>query len=87
MATTTVRIKPDTHRRLKDLASADNASLSDMLDRVVKEEERRRFWKAVNDSYERLRADPEAWAEWQAEVALWETTSADGLPEEPDDAW
>lgn len=87
MTTTTVRIKPKTLNTLKNLAAEDNASLADMLDFVVKEEERRRFWKAVNASYEALRADLEAWAEWQAEVALWETMSADGLPDEPEDAW
>jgi hypothetical protein len=33
--------------------------------------------------YERLRADPEAWAEYQREIALWDALSSDGLEDEP----
>lgn len=38
---------------------------------------------ALDAEYEKLRADPKAWAEEEAERALWDTTSADGLEDEP----
>ena len=30
---------------------------------------------------------PESWAEWKSEMALWDTTLADGLPDEPEGEW
>jgi hypothetical protein len=37
----------------------------------------------VNASYAALRADPEAWQEYQAELAAWDVTLADGLDDDP----
>jgi hypothetical protein len=41
------------------------------------------WWEAVNASYARLRADPVASAEFDAEIALWDVTLMDGLEEWP----
>jgi hypothetical protein len=38
-----------------------------------------RFWARARADYERLRADPVAWAHFQAEVAMWDTVAGDGL--------
>ncbi len=87
MTTTTVRIKPETLERLKELAKDDGTSLTDTIARLVKQERRRRMWEAANASYAAMRADPESWAEWKSEMALWDTTLADGLPDEPEGEW
>jgi hypothetical protein len=34
-----------------------------------------------------MRNDPTEWAEYQAEIALFDGAIADGLPQEPDGAW
>jgi hypothetical protein len=41
------------------------------------------WWEAVNASYARLRADPIASAEYDAEMALWDVTLMDGLEDWP----
>ncbi len=87
MPTTTVRIRPETHERLKEFAKDDGESLTDAIDRLVERERRRRMWEAANVSYAALRADPEAWAEWQSGIALWDSTLADGLPDESEGDW
>ena len=48
-----------------------------------KEYEDKKFWKNYYAGYKRLRAEGIAWAEYQGEVKLWETTLADGLEEWP----
>lgn len=35
------------------------------------------------EDFQRLRSDPEAWADYQSEIALWDTTLMDGLEHEP----
>jgi hypothetical protein len=39
----------------------------------------------LNAGYAELRADPEAWAELEAERRLWDATLMDGL--DPDERW
>ncbi|MBA2758829.1 MAG: hypothetical protein H0U38_03970 [Chloroflexia bacterium] len=39
------------------------------------------FWQKMEEGLARLRADPVAWQEYQDEIALWDTTSGDGLEE------
>lgn len=41
--------------------------------------ERAEFFRQLNESYAQLKKDPEAWAEYQSELKLWDTTIADGL--------
>jgi hypothetical protein len=41
------------------------------------------WWEAVNASYARLRTDPIASVEYDAEMALWDATLLDGLKEWP----
>lgn len=40
------------------------------------------FWREMREGYERLRADPAAWADYQAEAAVFEGGSLDGLENE-----
>ncbi len=87
MATTTVRVKTTTHNALRERAKERGESLTDTLDHLVEEDRRRRMFEAADASWRALRADPEAWAEWQAEMALWDSTSADGLEDESGVDW
>lgn len=82
MATTTVRVKTTTLQALRERAGERGESPTETLDQLVEEDRRRRMFDAADASWAALRADPAAWAEWWAELALWETTSADGLRDE-----
>jgi hypothetical protein len=46
----------------------------------AKEDRKREIYlEGVNADYDKLRADPKAWAEFKAECALWDSTNLDGL--------
>jgi hypothetical protein len=49
---------------------------------LIEERERREFFAQMAEAYRRLAADPAAATAYDAEVALWETILADGLPDE-----
>lgn len=76
---TTVRISEETHETLRELARESGESLQAVLAKAVEQYRRQRLLGLTNAAYARLRADPEAWREEQAERAAWEATLADGL--------
>jgi hypothetical protein len=82
MSAITVKVRPETHKALRDLADKTGDSMQDVLARAVEEHRRRLFFEQVNAAYEALRQDPKAWAEELEERALWESTLLDGLDEE-----
>ena len=82
MSAITVKVRPETHRALQDLAEKTGESMQDVLAKAVEEHQRRLFWEEVNAAYEALRQDPKAWAEELEERALWDKTLTDGLDEE-----
>jgi hypothetical protein len=63
MSETTVPIREAALRQLQELAAWSGVSLTEALERAVKDQHDRQFWAAVNAGYTALRADPEAWAE------------------------
>jgi predicted transcriptional regulator len=79
MSNRTVKIKSETHAKLKALAQEAGESMPDMLERAIEEYRRARFWDNFNRAYAALRNDPKAWAEELAERKLWDATLADGL--------
>jgi hypothetical protein len=85
MASATVRISENSRKTLRELAAQSGESMQAILDRLIEEERRRRFFEAANSEYAALRRDPEAWAEYQAELTLWECTLMDGL--DPNEVW
>ncbi len=76
---TTVRVKAATHQVFKRLAKRTGLSLTEYLDRLAKKAEEQAFWDSVDEAYERLRSDPKAWSQEQAERDLLENTVSDGL--------
>jgi hypothetical protein len=78
----TVRIDPRAHAALAKIAKAKRISLTEALARAVESYRREVMVRAAAADYAELRADPKAWAAELAERAAWETTSADGLPDE-----
>jgi len=79
MPSETVRIKPESHSKLKELAATSGESMPDMLEKAIDSYYREKFLESVNRAYAALRADPKAWAEELAERRLLEGTLADGI--------
>lgn len=85
-STTTIRIRERTLRMLRELASEEGKSMTDVLHVAVDAYRRKRFLEEANKDFERLQADPEAWKDYQDELRLWDATLMDGLEEYPFDA-
>jgi predicted transcriptional regulator len=79
LASTTVRVTEETHELLRKLAAATGEPLQGVLERAVENYRRERFFAELDAAYQRLQADPVAWAEELAERAELEGTLADGL--------
>ena len=83
MTTTTVRIRSHTYRVLQDMARKRGESLPDALDRIIEEKRRAQMFQEANAAYAAIAADPVKDALWRAEIAAWDGTLRDGLPDEP----
>jgi hypothetical protein len=76
MAETSIPISETTLARLRELARWAGGSVNEALDQAIKDQYDRKFWEATNAGYAALRADPEAWAEVEAERKLWDNGQA-----------
>ena len=79
----TIRVSRFTHGLLRDLAAKTNTTITAVVDQAVRDLQRKKFWAEFHAASEALRADPKAWAAYQAETAAWDITLADGLTMEP----
>ncbi len=50
-----------------------------VLDKAIEQYRRDTFFRALNESYSRLQADPEAWKQELGERQEWDTALMDGL--------
>jgi hypothetical protein len=78
----TVRVDPKLHATLRALSEDEQRSISQVIEDAVDRYQKAKFWQSMHDGFARLRADPEAWSEYQAEAALWDSASGDGLEDE-----
>jgi hypothetical protein len=85
VATTTVQISESSHQILKQLAEETGHTMTAILDRALDTFRRKVFFEGLKADYDALKADPEAWAEYEAERKLWDATLMDGL--DPDERW
>ncbi|MGD0088669.1 MAG: toxin-antitoxin system protein [Planctomycetota bacterium] len=79
MPTTMIRVRAATHKALKELARSTGRPMQEVLARAVQEERRRLYLEALCAGYAALKKDSKAAAEYKKEIALWDTTGADGL--------
>lgn len=79
MSSGTVRISETARNSLRELSKRTGESMQNILDRAIEDYRRRCLLDEANRAYSRLREDPEAWAEEQAERAAWDQTLRDGL--------
>jgi hypothetical protein len=83
MATVTIRVPQATHQRLRQLSEKRGRPIGEIVDEAARKLEDADFWAEVDASYVRLYDDPAARAEYEAELALWDSTLMDGLEEYP----
>ena len=75
----TVRINPQSHRKLKSLAAEMGESMPIVLEHAIEALRRQRFLEQAADDFARLRQDKKAWAAELAERKIWDNTLNDGL--------
>ena len=85
MSTTTIRVEQETRDRLAKLSIAQKRPMTRIVAEAVAKYEDELFWKKAREGYERMNADPEDRAAYDAEVTLWDTTLGDGLQDAPYD--
>ena len=74
-----VRIRPETHAKLKAIAAELGKPLSEVLEDAVEVLRRQRVLDATNEAYAALKKDPKAWKAAIAEREAWDATLSDGL--------
>ena len=79
MQSTTVRVNLMTHKALTRLADETHFSIQTLLNNAVEAYRREVFLDRTNQAYADLKKDPKAWAEFQEELAAWNSTTKDGL--------
>jgi hypothetical protein len=83
VASVTVKIPFDAHATLAEFATTQERPMGEILADLIERERRRLFLEGANADFARLRADPEAWADYQAEIRSMEGTLMDGLEDDP----
>lgn len=83
MGATSIRVSAETHRRLRELARRQARPISAVADEAVRAYEKEQRWQAAEAAMARLRQDPVALAEYEAEAARWDGTATDGLEDWP----
>ena len=78
----TVRINPESHRKLKALSEELGESMPTVLEQAIESLRRERFMEHASQAYGALRGDKKAWAAEQAERKAWDVTLTDGLGKE-----
>jgi hypothetical protein len=79
MPSDTVRIKRETHAKLRDIAQASGQSMPEVLDEAIEVLRRARLLEDTSRAFTALRNDPRAWRAEMAERQLWEATLGDDL--------
>src|SRR5688500_11958221 len=80
---TTVRIRPETHAKLRDLSRRTGEPMLHVLDKAVELYRRKHFLAKCNHAFRALKSDPAAWADELKEREAWDSTLSDGLEDQP----
>ena len=83
MSRASVKLPASAHATLVEMAAEDDRPIGEILAAMIERERRRRMFEAADAAYARLRDDPEAWADWQAELRSMEGSLLDGLRDDP----
>lgn len=79
MASDTVRVRPETHAKLRDIALSTGQSMPEVLDEAVETLRRMRMLDETNRAFAAMRNDPKTWRTELAEREAWDATLGDDL--------
>lgn len=79
----TIRIKPETRKRLESMAKAESTTMTRLLDKAVEAYRRQHFLEETNAAFAALRKNPELWKHEQKERRQWDATLSDGIKDDP----
>lgn len=71
--TTTIRVRRGDSERLQSLAHDHQTTVIEVLHAAIDALERQDFLRGLNQDYQRLRDDPQAWQRYLAERREWDT--------------
>jgi len=77
MATTTIRVDADLHRRIVALAEETHTTMSQVVERAITQIEDQEFWLRCHAALDQTSDD--AWSDYLAERAPLANTLMDGL--------
>jgi hypothetical protein len=83
MSAARIRVEYKTYATLVELSRNQRRPVSEIVGEAVARYDADLFWKAADDAYTRMSADPEDRAEFDAEVAAWDCTLNDGVANFP----
>jgi hypothetical protein len=75
----TIRLRPKTHKALKETVSITGESLQEALDKAVEERRRRVYLEGLAADYATLRRASKDADDLDKENALWDRAADDGL--------
>jgi predicted DNA-binding protein len=74
-----IKVKPETHARLRALSEIQHKPMGDIVSDLVDKYEEELFWKRAKQQIDRLKADPVAWQGYLEEMAEWDELPNDVL--------
>jgi hypothetical protein len=77
--TVTMRVRGETRDALKGMADRQGLTMQDLIDRLVQDQERNELLDGMQEAFDRLRSDPDAWDDELAERAAWDGTLQDAM--------
>lgn len=80
-----VPVSESIHRQLLDISERTGKSVGEIVAFALDQHLRSEFFRLCDEGYAGLRADPEAWAEYQADLKEWDGVLMDGLND--DEVW
>lgn len=82
-AATTIKVRPETHARLLEIAQEDEKTMGELITYLVDRYERERFWQGVAEDLEKFKADPGPYQQYRDEFAEWDDQNTESLSNEP----
>ncbi len=78
----TVRVDERLHTELRKLSQEESRPIGEVIADAIERYSKAKFWEQARADFERLQSDPVAWADYQAEISVWDAMAGDGLESE-----
>lgn len=79
MTMVSIRVSKETQDVLRNIAEQEHRPMSTITDEALRAYQKELLWQRAEADYARLAADKDQFRDYQEEIALWDSTSSDGL--------